>query len=134
MTQSASPGSGTLLIVDNEAPIRALLQAALEQNGFTVLAAESGREALELATAHPGPIDLLITDVVMPEMSGPELERAVVAVRPGLRTLFMSGYMDDALGQHGVLPAEVNFIQKPFSPRVMAQRVREILGGVGGRS
>jgi len=120
----------TLLIVENEAAIRNLLQMALRKDGYTVLSAESGPDALELVRGHDGTIDLLITDVVMPEMNGPELVRQSLLVRPGLQTLFMSGYLDDALGDHGVLPSNVNFIQKPFSPRVIAQRVREILDGV----
>ncbi len=126
---SASSGTETLLIVENEAAIRHLLQMALRRDGYTVLAAESGREALDLLRDHTGPIHLLITDVMMPEIDGPELVRRVSTIRPETRTLFMSGYMDDALGDQGVLPGNVNFIQKPFSPRVIAQRVREILDG-----
>ena len=124
-----SSGTETLLLVENEAAIRNLLQMALRKNGYTVLAAESGREALELVRVHAGPLDLLITDVMMPDMDGPELVRQLTTIRPETRTLFMSGYMDDALGEHGILPANVNFIQKPFSPRVIAQRVRDILDG-----
>ena len=126
---SASSGTETLLIVENEAAIRNLLQMALRRNGYTVLTAESGREALDVVRDHSGPIHLLITDVMMPEIDGPELVRRLAAIRPDTRTLFMSGYMDDALGDQGVLPANVNFIQKPFSPRTIAQRVREILDG-----
>jgi len=103
---------------------------ALRRNGYTVLTAESGPDALEMVRSHDGDIDLLITDVVMPDMNGPELVRHIALMRPGLQTLFMSGYLDDALGERGVLPANVNFIQKPFSPRVIAQRVRDILDGV----
>ena len=126
---SAISGTETLLIVENEAAIRNLLQMALQKNGYRVLTAESGREALDLINAHSGPIHLLITDVMMPDIDGPELVRRLSTLRPDTRTLFMSGYMDDALGEQGVLPSNVNFIQKPFSPRTIAQRVREILDG-----
>jgi CheY-like chemotaxis protein len=122
-------GTETLLVVENEPAIRNLLQMALRKSGYTVLAAESGREALEIVQGHTGRIDLLITDVVMPDMNGPELARRLAAIRPATPTLFMSGYMDDALGEHGVLPSHANFIQKPFSPRAIAQRVRDILDG-----
>ncbi len=122
-------GTETLLIVENEAAIRNLLQMALRKNGYTVLTAESGREALDLVSLHTGPIHLLITDVMMPDIDGPELVRRLSAIRPDTQTLFMSGYMDDALGEQGVLPSSVNFIQKPFSPRTIAQKVREILDG-----
>ena len=122
-------GTETLLIVENEPAIRNLLQMALRKNGYTVLAAESAREALEIVRVHTGTIDLLITDVVMPDMNGPELVRELATIRPETRTLFMSGYLDDALGNHGVVPSHANFIQKPFSPRVIAQKVRDILDG-----
>ena len=122
-------GAETLLIVENEAAIRNLLQMALRKSGYTVLAAESGREALDVVNTHTGPIHLLITDVMMPDIDGPELVRRLSAIRPETQTLFMSGYMDDALGEQGVLPSTVNFIQKPFSPRTIAQKVRDILDG-----
>jgi two-component system cell cycle sensor histidine kinase/response regulator CckA len=125
----AISGTETLLIVENEAAIRNLLQMALRKNGYTVLAAESGREALDLVSTHSGPIHLLITDVMMPDIDGPELVRRLSAIRPETRTLFMSGYMDDALGEQGVLLSSVNFIQKPFSPSTIAQKVRDILDG-----
>jgi two-component system, cell cycle sensor histidine kinase and response regulator CckA len=127
--QPAISGTETLLIVENEAAIRSLLQMALRKNGYTVLAAESGREALDVVSTHSGPIHLLITDVMMPDIDGPELVRRLSAIRPETRTLFMSGYMDDALGEQGVLPSSVNFIQKPFSPSTIAQKVRDILDG-----
>jgi len=125
----AISGTETLLIVENEAAIRNLLQMALRKNGYTVLAAESGREALDLVSTHSGPIHLLITDVMMPDIDGPELVRRLSTIRPETQTLFMSGYMDDALGDQGVLASSVNFIQKPFSPRMIAQKVRDILDG-----
>jgi two-component system, cell cycle sensor histidine kinase and response regulator CckA len=118
----------TLLVVENEAAIKTLVQMALERHGYVVLTAESGSEALHLAAAHQGPIDMLITDVVMPDLRGPELARRLVAQRPALVTLFMSGYMDDALGEDAsVLPVPVDFIHKPFSPSALAARVRELL-------
>lgn len=118
----------TLLVVENEAAIKTLVQMALERHGYVVLTAESGSEALRLAAAHQGPIDLLITDVVMPDLRGPELARRLVEQRPGLVTLFMSGYMDDALGDDPTMVrVPVDFIQKPFSPSALAARVREML-------
>jgi two-component system, cell cycle sensor histidine kinase and response regulator CckA len=118
----------TLLVVENETAIKTLVQIALERHGYVVLTAESGGEALRLAAAHSGPIDLLITDVVMPDLRGPELARRLVAQRPALITLFMSGYMDDALGEDtSALPVPVDFIQKPFSPSALAARVRDLL-------
>jgi DNA-binding NtrC family response regulator len=126
---SITSGTETLLIVENETAIRNLLQMALQKTGYTVLAAASAREALDIVRGHAASIDLVITDVVMPDMNGPELVRQLAPIRPGIRTLFMSGYLDDALGDHGMLPSDVNFIQKPFSPRVIAQKVRTILDG-----
>ena len=118
----------TLLVVENEAAIKALVQMALERHGYVVLTAESGSEALRLAAAHQGPIDLLITDVVMPDLRGPELAKRLIEQRPALATLFMSGYMDDALGNDtSSFRVPVDFIQKPFSPSALAARVREML-------
>ena len=119
---------GTLLVVENEAAIKTLVQMALERHGYTVLTAESGGEALHLAAAHRGPIDLLITDVVMPDLRGSQLARRLIEQRPDLATLFMSGYMDDALRDDAAtLRVPVDFIQKPFSPSALAARVREML-------
>lgn len=118
----------TLLVVDNETAIKNLVQMALERHGYVVLTAESATEALQVAAAHPGPIDLLITDVGLEDLRGPELARRLAEERPGLATLFMSGYMDDAVGEpstRGSIP--VDFIQKPFSPSALAVRVREML-------
>ncbi|HKH74170.1 MAG TPA: response regulator [Vicinamibacterales bacterium] len=118
----------TLLVVENETAIKALVQMALERHGYVVLTAESGSEALRLAAAHAGPIDLLITDVVMPDLRGPEVARRLLEQRPDLVTLFMSGYMDDALGEDtATFSVPVDFIQKPFSPSALAARVREML-------
>ena len=118
----------TLLVVENETAIKTLVQMALERHGYVVLTAESAAEALKVAAAHQGPIDLLITDIGLEDLRGPELARRLSEQRPGLATLFMSGYMDDAVGENTMgrsLP--VDFIQKPFSPSVLAVRVREML-------
>ena len=125
----------TLLVVENETAIKVLVQMALERHGYVVLTAESGSEALRLAAAHQGPIDLLITDVVMPGLRGPEVARRLVEQRPDLITLFMSGYMDDALGEDtAMFPVPVDFIQKPFTPSALAARVREMLDRRRGSS
>lgn len=101
---------------------------ALERQGYLVLSAESGSEALSLAAAHQGRIDLLITDVVMPDIRGPELARRLAAERPGLTTLFMSGYMEDTLGEETTSPPSlVDFIHKPFLPSALIAKVRELL-------
>jgi DNA-binding NtrC family response regulator len=123
----------TLLVVENESAVRNLVQLALERHGYVVLTAESATEAMRVSDRHEGRIDLLITDVVMPDLRGPELARKLEAARPGLPTLFMSGYMDDALGDEmnpTIMP--VDFIQKPFSPKALAIKVREILDRARG--
>jgi CheY-like chemotaxis protein len=128
LPQASMAASETLLVVENEAAIKTLVQMALERHGYVVLTAESGSEALRLAADHHGPIDLLITDVVMPDLRGPELARRLIEQRPMLATLFMSGYMDDALGEEpSSFGVPVDFIQKPFSPSALAARVREML-------
>ena len=120
--------TATLLVVENDQTIAVLVQMALERHGYVVLTAASGSEALSLAGRHEGPIDLLITDVEMPGLRGPELARRLVAERPDMPTLFMSGYMDDTLGEAAaMLPVPVDFIQKPFSPSTLTAKVREML-------
>jgi DNA-binding NtrC family response regulator len=97
--------------------------------GYTVLAAGGATEAHALCAAHPGPIDLLLTDVVMPETGGRALAAALARERPGLRVLYMSGYSDDAVVLHGVLEAGTAFLQKPFTPEGLARKVRDTLDG-----
>ena len=120
-------GTETLLVVEDESAIRNLVQLALERHGYLVLSAESGREAVRLSAGYQGQIDLLITDVVMSDLKGPDLARQLATLRPGLVVLFMSGYTDEALEEQGRLSAHVDFIQKPFSPRALAIKVREML-------
>ena len=99
----------------------------LESCGYVVLTAGTPPAALDVARHHPGPIDLLVTDVVMPEMNGPELAKALAALHPGMRRLFASGYTANVIAHHGVLDEGVSFIQKPFSLQVFAAKVREVL-------
>jgi len=122
-------GSETVLLAEDEELVRVLARKVLEQAGYRVLVAAGGAEALALAERHDGPIHLLLTDVVMPEMSGRELMRRLIERRPGVRVLYMSGYADEAIARHGVLDPGTAFMQKPFTPGVLAHRVRDVLDG-----
>ncbi len=121
-------GTETILVAEDEQIVRALIRKVLEQAGYTVLLGDGGTEALQLAERHSGPIHLLVTDVVMPGMSGRELARRLLARRPDTKVLFLSGYADDAVERHGVLEPGTAFMQKPFTPGALATRVREVLG------
>ena len=101
----------------------------LERLGYTVLAASGPHQALQLAEAHPGVIHLLLTDVIMPDMSGRDLRQRLGALRPDLKCLFMSGYTANVIAHHGVLDEGVHFLQKPFSREALAAKVREALYG-----
>jgi two-component system cell cycle sensor histidine kinase/response regulator CckA len=120
-------GTQTILVVEDEEAIRRLTCRVLEAQGYTVLSAASGGEALLLLEKHAREIHLLITDVVMPAVSGRELARSAAALRPLMKVLFMSGYTDNVIVHHGVLDAGTAFLQKPFTPRSLAQKVREVL-------
>jgi signal transduction histidine kinase/ActR/RegA family two-component response regulator len=120
-------GSETILLVEDEATLRRLAREVLETCGYTVLEAANGNEALLLHSQHQGRIQLMVTDVVMPEMSGRELAERIATMDPELRVLYMSGYTDDAVVLHGVLAEAVDFIQKPFSPDALAEKVRVVL-------
>ncbi|MEO8199801.1 MAG: response regulator [Gemmatimonadota bacterium] len=119
-------GSETILIAEDENAVRALAAKALRRQGYTVLEAARGAEAMALAEEH-SKIDLLLTDVVMPEYSGSELARQLLKLRPAIRVLFMSGYTDEAVIHHGVLTSNFAFLQKPFTPDILARKVRVVL-------
>ena len=120
-------GSETILVVEDDTHVRAMVAQMLQASGYTVLTAADPAAALELSDRHSGPIHLLFTDVVMPEMSGPELRQRLKSLRPQTRVLYMSGYTDEALGRHGVLEPGMFLLQKPFSIGALGQKVREVL-------
>jgi two-component system, cell cycle sensor histidine kinase and response regulator CckA len=122
-------GEETILLVEDELVVRRLVAEILESNGYTVLQAGDGPSALELLRRHTGPLDLLVTDVVMPGMSGPDVAGAVAAMRPGTQVLYISGYTDSSVGQHGVREPGIAFLRKPFAADVLTRKVREVLDG-----
>jgi CheY-like chemotaxis protein len=124
---TALRGSETILLVEDEEVVRGLTRKILTQAGYNVLDANGGEEAIRVCRAHNGPIDLLVTDVVMPELSGKEVAERLLELRPAIRVIFMSGYTDEAIVQHGVLDANVEFIQKPFSWIGLTRKVRDVL-------
>jgi CheY-like chemotaxis protein len=120
-------GSETILIAEDERAVRSVARFILERQGYTVLEAPNGAAALSIASDHEGSIDLLLTDVVMPGMSGRKLAEDLGVIRPSTRVLYMSGYTDDAVVRHGVLTASTAYVQKPFGPEALAAKVREVL-------
>jgi CheY-like chemotaxis protein len=120
-------GTETVLVVEDDAAVRAITTLALKGYGYTVLEAGGGTDAIRICAEYDGPIDILISDVVMPEMGGRRVAEMVSAARPGVRVLFLSGYTDDTVVRFGVLHDEVAFLQKPFTPVSLARKVREVL-------
>jgi two-component system, cell cycle sensor histidine kinase and response regulator CckA len=120
---SVPRGSETILVAEDDEVLRTLLRIALGSCGYTVLTSASGPAALELAGRHAEPIALLVSDVTMPGMEGPELARRLTAIRPGLRVLLLSGYSQDPAH----LDAGVDSLQKPFRPSTLVAKVRQIL-------
>ena len=123
-------GRETILLVEDEPSVRGLVFEALRINGYTVLEARHGIEALLTGTKHMGPIHLLLTDVVMPQMSGPEVADKLSTLRPDMKVLYMSGYPDHPVFAQGGLKKATAFLQKPFTPNVLVQKVREVLDTV----
>jgi len=129
-TVAESPGARgqeVVLVVEDDDVVRQVAREALELSGFTVLVAPHGAQAVATCETHRGPIHIVVTDVVMPGIDGPELARRVSSLRPDARVLFVSGYTDDQISHHGVLAEGIAFLQKPFTPDALVRKVREVL-------
>jgi len=122
-------GNETVLLVEDDQGVRKLVHEVLDQQGYGVLEANSGGQALEIVQNFDGAIDLLVTDVVMPKMSGRDLAEALLLLRPETKVLYLSGYTDRSVFEHGVLEKPAEFLQKPFTPDVLARKIREVLDG-----
>jgi CheY-like chemotaxis protein len=130
VTASAAPsrrGSETILLVEDEPNVRKLVKAMLIKQGHTVLESRDVHDAIELCKDAQQRIDLLLTDVVMPDLSGPELAEQLRELHPHMQVLYMSGYADNVSVRPGVLPADAAFVQKPFTPEMLNNKVREVL-------
>jgi CheY-like chemotaxis protein len=121
-----------VLVVEDQEPVRRLTCKVLRKQGYAVLAAADGPEALSVAEQHASAIHILVTDVVMPGMSGRDVGRQLAARRPDMRVLYLSGYADDSIVHHGVLEPGLAFLQKPFAPETLVRRVRELLDAPSG--
>jgi two-component system, cell cycle sensor histidine kinase and response regulator CckA len=120
-------GKETILLVEDDDAVRTLAHSSLEKHGYRVLVAADGEEALRLAQRKEEPIDLLATDVIMPHLGGHELAQRLAAHRPGMKVLYLSGYMDDAVVRQGLVQNRVPFLQKPYAPQELVSKVREVL-------
>jgi PAS domain S-box-containing protein len=127
-------GSETVLLVEDEDMVRHLASELLEESGYIVLSANGGEEAISFAARHEARIDLLITDVVMPNISGKEVAEKLKKIHPETKVLFMSGYTDEAIVHHGIVDSDIAFIQKPFSEQALAQKIRDVLDSKNGHS
>jgi two-component system cell cycle sensor histidine kinase/response regulator CckA len=123
-------GSLAILIVEDDLALLHVTRRSLEEVGYAILSAGSPAEAIQISASHSGPIDLMVTDVVMPGMSGPQLARHLSPLRPEMKVLYVSGYTDDAIVHHGVLESGLAFLQKPFSPLTLARKVAEVLAAL----
>jgi CheY-like chemotaxis protein len=122
-----TPGNETILLAEDEEALRSVMRITLTRAGYTVLDARDGQHALALMNEHSGEVALVLTDVVMPGLSGPDLVREIVGIHPGVKVLFMSGYADDAIVHQGVLDEGIEFINKPFTFIQLNRKVREVL-------
>jgi len=127
-------GSETILLVEDDDQVRVVARGILQRSGYHVIEARNAGEALLHSEKHPTTIHLLLSDVVMPQMSGPELAKRLASARPDMRVLCMSGYTDDSIVRHGVLEAQIAYLQKPITPEALTTRVREVLDGAANRS
>ena len=125
--EPSAPGTETILLIEDEEQVRAVARSILTRHGYEVLVAATPADALRLSAEFPGTIHLILTDVVMPRLSGRALAEQLCEVRPDARVLFMSGYTDDTVVRHGGLDADSAFLQKPLTPDVLVRKVREVL-------
>jgi two-component system cell cycle sensor histidine kinase/response regulator CckA len=131
-SQATTRGNETILLVEDDDQVRTVAVGILRRNGYHVIEARSAGEALLHAERHSGVIHLLLTDVVMPYMSGPELARRLASASPDMKVVCMSGYTDESIVRHGVLEAPFAFIQKPLTPEALTRKVRDVLDAPGG--
>jgi two-component system cell cycle sensor histidine kinase/response regulator CckA len=125
-------GTETILVVEDEPDLRELVCETLNQLGYAVLQAEDGREALRVLEEQHRVVDVILTDVIMPTMGGPELAKRVRSLAPGTKVIYMSGYTDDTLASYWPLHPDTEFIQKPFTPAALAEKLRQVLSTVSG--
>jgi CheY-like chemotaxis protein len=122
-------GTETILLIEDEEHVRAVSRAILARSGYNVVEVHNPAEALELCEKPSKPIHLVLTDIVMPKMSGPELAKRLRLLRPDIKVLYMSGYTDDTIIRHGMLDPKTAFLQKPFTPEDLRRKVRDVLDG-----
>ena len=122
-------GAETVLLVEDESSLRDVLGETLEANGYRVLTARDGAEAFQIADAHAGPIQLLVTDVIMPGMTGRDVVERVTPTRPEMKVLYISGYTDEAIKRHGVISRGSAFLSKPFAAGAFLLKIRQVLDG-----
>jgi CheY-like chemotaxis protein len=125
--KEAARGSETILLVEDEPAVRGLASRILEKQGYRVLSAQHGREAMDIASSETGKIDLVLTDVVMPGMNGRGLVERLAGIRPTMKSLYMSGYTDDDIIRRGFIEPSKSFLQKPFTSEALLQTVRKVL-------
>jgi CheY-like chemotaxis protein len=124
--QPAALGNETILLVEDEPAILEMAKVMLERLGYTVIAVNSPQEAIRIAESHEKQLDMILTDVVMPEMNGRDLVARILQLHPKIKSLFMSGYTANVIAPHGVLDEGVQFIEKPFSRKDLAEKIREV--------
>jgi CheY-like chemotaxis protein len=125
--EKVDKGSQTILIVEDDAALLQVTRRSLEEVGYAILTARSAAEAIRISESHPGFIHLMVTDVIMPGMSGDKLASYLSSLRPQMKVLYVSGYTDNTTVHHGVLEPGLAFLQKPFSPKILARKVGELL-------
>jgi CheY-like chemotaxis protein len=129
VVETSPRGAETILLAEDDEALRTLARRVLSGQGYTVLEARNGREALDLCTSHSGPIDLILSDIIMPELGGRALAEGIAVSRPRTRVLLMSGYTDDDVLRRALIDQRTAFLQKPFTPMTLSKRVREVLDG-----